>query len=126
MREKGVADGLHVCPLLAVDMEEVTRLEFPSAPIDGRQWHSHRQYPGVDHGCPITWDHNTPNTHECHPHVHDKDPHPINILRDAGVSFTGDKTTAARCSCRETVVEPFHLDTCPIYGLDTARQGEPT
>ncbi|MCR4338940.1 MAG: hypothetical protein NUW01_03530 [Gemmatimonadaceae bacterium] len=65
------------------------RPAFPGEPIDGRVWHAHRKYPGIDHGCPITWDHNAPESHVCRPHVHDT-PHPIDVLRDAGVSFVGD------------------------------------
>lgn len=62
------------------------RIVFPGA-IDGRQWHAHRRYPGVDHGCEMDCNHGA--AHDCVPHAHDTDAHLINILRDLGVSFVG-------------------------------------
>ena len=65
------------------------RLSFPDAPIDGRVWHAHRKYLGIDHGCEITWDHR--NHEDCPgPHSHEGVGHMIDILRDAGVTFAGD------------------------------------
>lgn len=59
-------------------------------PIDGRDWHSHRRYEGLDHGCEWEGDH---GTHErlggrCQPHPHTAETfHLIDIGLDCGVVY---------------------------------------
>lgn len=63
---------------------EDARPRFPDQPIDGRTWHRHHKYEGMDHGCECA-DH--PYGRDCRPHPHEGMGHLIDIGANAGIVY---------------------------------------